>query len=171
VSAPLGVTPLWASVVRRAGARCQCRGACGNRHYKIKRGAPALPTSDPRTRCEATLSPAIEGADKGRLYVAPRDPDVPERDAWRVPAAELAAWCGPCLSGAHSPAGVRARAAAARQAEAPAKGAQAPASARSVASATPAAADPVELGLFAVESYRVEPQPRGRATARRGGLS
>ena len=79
---PLAATAIWRTVITSAGGRCTCAGACGRSHARTE------------NRC-ATTTPAQ------RLYAAPTDPGIPTARAHRVAAADLAAWCGPCLDGAH----------------------------------------------------------------------
>lgn len=70
-------------VVASAGHQCQCTGACGSPH------------AAGNGRCHHGQDGALVA-----LVAAPRDPSVPERQAWRVPTAELSAWCHPCLRAA-----------------------------------------------------------------------
>lgn len=78
----------WTAVVGAAGAHCQCPGG----HPKHKPDEPC-----PRE----TLT--------GELVAAPVDPAVAPESAWRVPAAELAAWCPPCLDAMRAAARAAAR--------------------------------------------------------------
>ena len=78
-------SPVWVQVVTAAARRCECTGACGHPHDR----------REPETRCPATGVGRV-------LYAAPRDPGVPAESAWRVPVAELAAWCAGCLDGARA---------------------------------------------------------------------
>lgn len=71
----------WLMVLRKAGYRCQCTGACGATHTAGKGRCPAE-------------SP-------GQLLVAaPADPAATTVTACRVHVDLLKAWCPSCLDGA-----------------------------------------------------------------------
>ncbi len=72
--------PTWAFVVARFGGQCCCTGQCGRKHPD-------------RTAGRCPVGPAFGD----RLYAAPADPSIPAAKAHEVPAADLAAWCGPCM--------------------------------------------------------------------------
>ena len=72
--AVLVASPVLVAVVTAAGRRCECtRVGC---HGKTARCERAMPGH--------------------RLVAAPRDVTTPEHAAWRLPVAELAAWCSRC---------------------------------------------------------------------------
>jgi hypothetical protein len=83
MSEPITMTAQWTAVVRAAGFRCQCEGACGRTH----------PTS--RCPAEHDKQPAKHRAPV-RLTVAPADPATDPLTAARTPVTGLRAWCGPC---------------------------------------------------------------------------
>jgi hypothetical protein len=88
-------SPVLVQVVTAAGHRCECtRTGCHGRADRCGRGLPAH-----------------------RLVAAPRDITVPAHAAWRVPVAELAAWCDRCHEHGQT-AGRRARSTALAEAAA-----------------------------------------------------
>jgi hypothetical protein len=72
--------PVLVEVVTRAERRCECtRRGCHGQGERCVRGLPA-----------------------SRLIAAPRDITVAPHAAWRVPVAELAAWCVKCFERAQA---------------------------------------------------------------------
>jgi hypothetical protein len=113
VSRPITPTATWVLVTDRAGRRCECVGQCGSKHYTYVAGKPAPPLGSPVRRCRAELHTGPHSSpEHGGLFVAPTDPSVSPDDAWRVPVAELAAWCAHCLDGVRARARKVARTAA-----------------------------------------------------------
>ncbi|WP_033222223.1 hypothetical protein [Kitasatospora phosalacinea] len=93
---PLGSPSLWQAVIDRAEARCQCSGACGKTHAKSG------------GRCEHTQGGWL-GKHGGtvRLLAAPTAPAdmlLLAHESAALPAARLAAWCGPCFDHARTAA-------------------------------------------------------------------
>lgn len=80
--------PVWVEVITRADWRCECAGECGRTHKSTG------------YRCGQRQDWMEVDASRAVLLVAPRDLTVPDHAAWRLPAAELAARCGPCLDAA-----------------------------------------------------------------------
>jgi hypothetical protein len=72
------MTGLWREVIEHAGARCECRGACGRKHR-----------DDPASRCTR------ENTDTAPLHAVPREP-LATRLAASLPAEAMHALCGPC---------------------------------------------------------------------------
>jgi hypothetical protein len=68
----------WLEVIARADYRCQCTGQCGSGHVRDA------------GRCPHEVSVY-------QLAAAPADPAISGVAACRVNAAQLMAWCGPCL--------------------------------------------------------------------------
>lgn len=89
MSEPIVYADQWRPLVEAAGYRCQCTGACGNKHTKGN------------GRCERKHD---QYADKhhgpARLVVAPDDPAVSVVEAATVPPERLRAWCTFCLDAA-----------------------------------------------------------------------
>jgi hypothetical protein len=89
--------PVWVQVVTAAEGRCECtlarcHGASSRTSSSSATSAAPVGGSQ---RCEREHPTWV-------LVAAPRDPQVSERAAWRVPAEDLAAWCAPCLDGARA---------------------------------------------------------------------
>jgi hypothetical protein len=91
--------PVWVRVVTVAGRRCQCTGACGRDHSRRGR----------HTDGDGQCPVGSERITRGRLVAAPADPSVPAARAYRTPAEDLQAWCGPCLDRARRLAGAARR--------------------------------------------------------------
>lgn len=86
---PLVGAALWNTVMRAAGHRCQCQGACGKKH--------ATRTRKPG-RCEHYNGEHISKRGELTLIATPRDP-VNEGDfatAATLPARRLLALCPEC---------------------------------------------------------------------------
>ncbi|MFB7761478.1 hypothetical protein [Streptomyces xiamenensis] len=83
---PIVCASLWKAVMRAAGWRCQCRGACGQPHKK----------GDGRCTHEHGKYASKRRAPV-RLTAAPADPAITGIAAARLPRGELAAWCPGCL--------------------------------------------------------------------------
>lgn len=77
-------SPLWVEVMTRAGYRCE--GLIHRSHDRCPHEHPGH-----------------------ELVVAPRDPAIAEHAAWRIPAADQAAWCPSCLADARRKALVKRR--------------------------------------------------------------
>ncbi|NLU68477.1 hypothetical protein [Streptomyces sp. HNM0574] len=82
MSEPIVCARQWRRVMRVAGYRCQCTGACGADHTQ---GGGRCSREHDR--------PADKGPQRNRLLAAPADPTLSPTLAAR---AELRAWCGPC---------------------------------------------------------------------------
>lgn len=80
------LSPLWDEVMTRAGYRCEA----------------TTTTRRVTTRCDHEHPQQV-------LVVAPRDPAVPEHATWRIPTADQAVWCSPCLTEARRKAVARRR--------------------------------------------------------------
>ncbi|WP_129286475.1 hypothetical protein [Streptomyces sp. GZWMJZ-114] len=104
MSEPLAGLSTWRPVMRAAGFRCQCTGACGNPHAK----------SEGRCPREHDAYTSKHG-ERVRLIAAPADPLTREVAAAATPVGALLAWCAPC----HSAATRAARRAAAPVADVP----------------------------------------------------
>lgn len=102
MSEPLTGIATWRPVMRAAGFRCQCTGACGNPHAK----------SEGRCPHEHDAYTSKHGH-RVRLIAAPADLLATAVAAAALPASELVAWCAGCHTAA---------ARAARRAAAPAAG-------------------------------------------------
>lgn len=90
VRPPIVGAALWSAVMKNAGHRCECRGACGKKHS----------ASGQRTqgRCDLENGKRISKRGEVVLLAMPRDP-VNEGDfatAARLPARRLAAMCPDC---------------------------------------------------------------------------
>jgi len=72
------MTGPWREVIKLAGGRCECRGACGRKH-----------SDDPAGRCTRENTQTVP------LHAVPREP-VTTRVAVSLPASALHALCGPC---------------------------------------------------------------------------
>ncbi|HEY3004692.1 MAG TPA: hypothetical protein VGJ44_20260 [Kribbellaceae bacterium] len=81
---PVVASSMWCEVVARAAYRCQCTGQCGGR----ERGHEH---NDERCTADAAIY---------QLAVAPAKPTMSAVRACRANAAQLIAWCGPCLDAA-----------------------------------------------------------------------
>ncbi|GAA1003500.1 hypothetical protein [Streptomyces rhizosphaericus] len=95
-TAPLVGADQWRTVMAAADYRCECTGACGNRHSRTG------------LRCDATHDKWTKATGRIRLTAGPIDPITPTRTAVLLPASDLRAWCPKCFAGAAR----RARAAA-----------------------------------------------------------
>ena len=90
VRPPIVGAALWSAVMKNAGHRCECRGACGKKHS----------ANGQRTqgRCELENGKHISKKGEVVLIAMPRDP-IGEGDfatAAQLPARRLAAMCPPC---------------------------------------------------------------------------
>lgn len=90
VRPPIVGAALWTAVMKNAGHRCECRGACGKKHdadRKRKQG-----------RCPLENGQRISKKGEVVLIAMPRDP-IGEGDfavAAQLPPRRLAAMCAPC---------------------------------------------------------------------------
>jgi hypothetical protein len=90
VRPPIVGAALWTAVMKNAGDRCECRGACGKKHdpdRKRKQG-----------RCDHYNGQHVSKRGKLTLIAMPRDP-IGEGDfatAAQLPVRRLAAMCPPC---------------------------------------------------------------------------
>lgn len=102
---PVAPLPLWEQVITTASGRCQCSGACGNRHAKSG------------GRCDRENGHyAAKHHGPVRLLAAPADPaqlTLPAHRQAALSLGELAAWCPDCHHSAHAAAQRAARRAAA----------------------------------------------------------
>lgn len=92
VRPPIVGAALWNTVMRAAGHRCQCQGACGKKHADRTRKA---------ARCTHYNGEHIAKRGEVVLIATPRDP-VNEGDfvsAARLPARRLLALCPDCWDG------------------------------------------------------------------------
>ncbi|MEU1115089.1 MULTISPECIES: hypothetical protein [unclassified Streptomyces] len=105
MSEPLTGATTWRPVMRAAGFRCQCTGACGNPHTKGQGRCPR--EHDHYTR--------EHQGHRVRLIAAPADPLTTAVAAAAMAAADLVAWCPEC----HTAAARRARKATAPPVQAP----------------------------------------------------
>ncbi|QTD97029.1 hypothetical protein [Streptomyces cyanogenus] len=90
VRPPIVGAALWTAVMRNAGHRCECRGACGKKH-----SAPGQRTQG---RCDLENGKHISKRGEVVLIAMPRDP-INEGDfvtAASLPARRLAAMCPDC---------------------------------------------------------------------------
>ncbi|ARX81595.1 hypothetical protein SMD44_00993 [Streptomyces alboflavus] len=90
VRPPIVGAALWTAVMRNAGHRCECRGACGSKHDPNRRGA--------QHRCPLENGKHVSKRGEIVLIAMPRDP-VNESSfvtAAQLPARRLAAMCPPC---------------------------------------------------------------------------
>lgn len=90
VRPPIVGAALWSAVMKNAGHRCECKGACGKKHdpdRKRKQG-----------RCDLENGRHVSKVGQVVLIAMPRDP-INEGDfvtAASLPARRLAAMCRPC---------------------------------------------------------------------------
>jgi hypothetical protein len=87
---PIVGADLWRAVMKLAGDRCQCTGACGKKHL--------TPARKPG-RCEHVNGEYVKGSGRLRLLALPRDPFLPWHEAASLPPARLIAFCRPCADG------------------------------------------------------------------------
>lgn len=90
VRPPIVGAALWSAVMKAAGHRCECRGACGQKHDPNRRGV--------QSRCPLENGKHISKKGEVVLIAMPRDP-IGEGDfvtAAQLPARRLAAMCPPC---------------------------------------------------------------------------
>ncbi|WP_052442590.1 hypothetical protein [Streptacidiphilus neutrinimicus] len=91
---PVVPLPLWDLVIHLSDGRCQCTGACGNKH------------AAGQGRCEHENGGFIsKHAGPIRLLAAPKDPaDLarPPHQQAKLSACDLAAWCPPCHDNART---------------------------------------------------------------------
>lgn len=90
VRPPIVGAALWTAVMKNAGHRCECRGACGKKHDPMRRGKQG--------RCELENGKHISKRGEVVLIAMPRDP-IGEGDfatAAQLPARRLAAMCPDC---------------------------------------------------------------------------
>lgn len=90
VRPPIVGAALWTAVMKKAGHRCECRGACGKRHS----------ASGQRTqgRCDLENGKHVSKRGEVVLIAMPRDP-INEGSfavAAQLPASRLAAMCPDC---------------------------------------------------------------------------
>jgi hypothetical protein len=93
VRPPIVGAALWTAVMKKAGHRCECRGACGKKHS----------ANGQRTQGRCDLENGKHISKKGEvvLVAMPRDP-VNEGEfakAAQLPARRLAAMCPLCYDG------------------------------------------------------------------------
>lgn len=89
MSEPLTGTATWRPVMRAAGYRCQCTGACGNPHTKGQGRCPH--EHDHYTS---------KHGHRVRLIAAPADPLATAVTAAALHASKLLAWCPDCHTAA-----------------------------------------------------------------------
>jgi hypothetical protein len=90
VRPPIVGAALWTAVMKNAGHRCECKGACGQKHDPNRRGQ--------QHRCPLENGKRISKKGEVVLIAMPRDP-IGEGDfvtAASLPARRLAAMCPPC---------------------------------------------------------------------------
>ncbi|MEV0220817.1 hypothetical protein [Streptomyces sp. NPDC050704] len=90
VRPPIVGAALWTAVMKNAGDRCECRGACGQKHDPNRRGV--------QSRCPLENGKHISKKGKVVLIAMPRDP-IGEGDfttAAQLPARRLAAMSTTC---------------------------------------------------------------------------
>ena len=90
VRPPIVGAALWTAVMKNAGHRCECRGACGKRH--------SVSGSRTQGRCDLENGKHISKKGEVVLIAMPRDP-INEGDfvtAASLPARRLAAMCPDC---------------------------------------------------------------------------
>lgn len=90
VRPPIVGAALWSAVMKNAGHRCECKGACGQKHDPNRRGV--------QSRCPLENGKHISKKGEVVLIATPRDP-INEGDfvtAASLPAKRLAAMCPPC---------------------------------------------------------------------------
>jgi hypothetical protein len=90
VRPPIVGAALWTAVMKAAGHRCECKGACGQKHDPNRRGK--------QHRCPLENGKHISKKGEVVLIAMPRDP-INEgcfAKAASLPAKRLAAMCPPC---------------------------------------------------------------------------
>jgi len=90
VRPPIVGAALWTAVMKNAGNRCECRGACGKKHDPNRRRQQG--------RCELENGKHVSKRGEVVLLAMPRDP-IGEGDfvtAASLPARRLAAMCPGC---------------------------------------------------------------------------
>lgn len=90
VRPPIVGAALWTAVMKNAGHRCECKGACGQKHDPNRRGV--------QHRCPLENGKHVSKRGEIVLIAMPRDP-INEGDfvsAAQLPARRLAAMCPPC---------------------------------------------------------------------------
>lgn len=90
VRPPIVGAALWTAVMKNAGHRCECRGACGKKHDADRKRVQG--------RCDLENGKRISKKGEVVLIAMPRDP-IGEGDfatAASLPARRLAAMCPPC---------------------------------------------------------------------------
>ncbi|MFF5703462.1 hypothetical protein ACFY7H_13275 [Streptomyces sp. NPDC012794] len=90
VRPPLVGAALWSAVMKAAGDRCECQGACGKKHDPDR--------TRQQQRCQVSNGDHVSKVGLIALIAVPRDP-INEGDfatAARLPAKRLAAMCRPC---------------------------------------------------------------------------
>lgn len=87
---PLVGAALWTAVMKNAGHRCECKGACGKKHDPER--------TRKQGRCHLANGQFVSKVGEVVLIAAPRDP-INEGDfvtAAQLPPSRLAAMCAPC---------------------------------------------------------------------------
>ncbi|MGW0312071.1 hypothetical protein [Streptomyces flavidovirens] len=87
---PIVGAALWTAVMKKAGNRCECRGACGKKHDKDRKRVQG--------RCEQENTDYGTSLGGTTLLAMPRDP-ISEGDfvtAASLPPRRLAAMCPDC---------------------------------------------------------------------------
>lgn len=90
VRPPLVGAPLWSAVMKNAGHRCECRGACGKKHDPER--------TRQQQRCARINGEHVSKRGEIVLIAMPRDP-INEGDfvtAASLPARRLIAMCPEC---------------------------------------------------------------------------
>jgi hypothetical protein len=90
---PLVGAAIWNTVMKRAGDRCECKGACGKKHADVRTKKPG--------RCEMTNGKRTTKRGVITLIATPRDP-INEGDfhvAASLPPSRLIAFCPDCYDG------------------------------------------------------------------------
>lgn len=87
---PLVGAALWTAVMKNAGDRCECRGACGSKHDPERRKVQG--------RCGHRNGQHIKKIGQVVLLAVPRDPinEGSFAKAASLPPSRLAAMCRPC---------------------------------------------------------------------------
>jgi hypothetical protein len=90
VRPPIVGAALWTAVMKNAGHRCECRGACGKKHDPNRRGNQG--------RCELENGKHVSKRGEVVLIAMPRDPigDGDFVTAASLPPRRLAAMCPDC---------------------------------------------------------------------------
>lgn len=90
---PIVGAPVWNAVMKAAGNRCECQGACGKKHDPERKRVQG--------RCEIRNGQRTTKRGTVALIATPRDP-VNEGDfhvAASLPAERLIAFCPDCYDG------------------------------------------------------------------------